>query len=260
LAEVLVTGENAKKSASTSNMTPLEILRNHAESPTMGFLPRFGPPRHPTAPRLGWVVLRLRIAGSQVGGKNPYIDHHGRQFSHTKMRGDWTYVDKYLMVHIRRADFFVEAYGPDGDFWGPMVQSGGSTKPTPYDTVVSIYRERNHVELPDEDEVDAYRRAKEEKAAEESSRRPKRISRAGTALAEHDRGMSAAKRVRDRTVKQQAEQAGVEARSETQHDEHAPDAAPKQVNDHPSARPDEEDDEIAMPTNIFALGSLGSRR
>jgi len=186
LAEVLVTGSNAKRGSGRSDMTPLEIIHNHIQSPDIAFLPRFPAPVHASAPRLGWEVERKRVSGSlKVGNvRRPYVELLGRSYTNDVLSERRDLIDCYVSRHIRKADIFVEAYLLDGTPLGELKQNGGEKgHPISLDELRRARKGRNREDVPEEQLLSEQQKKLETQAAEDAIKRPRNVSNAGTELA-----------------------------------------------------------------------------
>jgi len=266
LVEVLVTSENVRKSAGRSNMSGIEILRNHAGSASVGFLPRMPMQPHATAPRIGWEILKLRIAGSRESGRNPYVEHLGRIYSHRDFKGNWELLDQYITVHIRKSDVYVEAFYDGGRYIGPLERNGGRRwANVDYETLKQIRRERNYEDAPEEERVAKFQANLAAQAALDAKKRPKKISKAATEAAEFARRKrdAEAAAARNGTANLKEQPSDVDADAPHTLDEVASNPLPAT----PHIKPQPPRHAVANrrgpaleATNVFAFGKLGGRR
>jgi len=266
LVEVLVTGENASKSGGRSGMSGIEIMRNHAASESMAFLPRIPMAPHATAPRIGWVILKLRIAGSRESGRNPYVEHHGRFYSHGDFKGNWDLLDQFITVHIRKSDIYVEAFYEGGQYIGPLERNGGRRWANlDYETLKQIRRERNYVDAPEEELVAKFQKNLAEQAALDAKKRPNKISKAATEAAEFERRKREAEdaAIRSGNANSHAEQADDEQQESHAEAEAQTGTAPamKHITPQPVRHAVINKRGPALETtNVFAFGKLGGRK
>jgi putative transposase len=218
LAEVLVAGSNARRGSGRSDMTPLEIMRNHIQSPDIAFLPRFPAPVHASAPRLGWEVERKRVAGSlKVGNvRQPYIDVHGRSYTNDILCKRRDLIDSYVSRHIRKADIFVEAFFLDGTPIGELKQNGGEKGHSiRLEELKRARKGRHREDVPESQIISDHRKQLELQAAKDALKRPRNVSDAATELADLQM------KDRDRALAASAADAGTDSRQRKSLPKHA---------------------------------------
>ena len=186
LLEVLLTEHNTRPSSSRSDMSPLEIISNHLLDPETCMVPYFEVPMAPFSPRMGYQVQERRVGGRQQKGalKYPYIEVDGRYFTNSKLTGDFGFLGKMIWVHVRRADFYVEAYDSDGTPLGKLDRCGGEDdQAISQGMVKSLRKGRNRSGVSDRRLQEAREKGLAQQADKDARDRPNTISAAATELA-----------------------------------------------------------------------------
>ncbi len=186
LLEVLITEHNTLPSSTRSDMSPLEIIDNHLRDPETCMVPAFDIPVAPFSPRLGFSVSEKRVGGYQKKGvlRYPYVEIDGRYFTNDKLTADFDYIDTKIWVHVRRADFYVEAFNANGTPLGQLNRCGGEDEvPMSQGAVKADRKGRNRSGVSNAKLHELREEALAAQADKDASDRPYAISAAATQIA-----------------------------------------------------------------------------
>lgn len=186
LLEVLLTELNTVRGSGRSDMSPVEIIRNHLMDPETQMVPHFSVPTSAFRPRLGYEVRKRSVGGRREAGvvKWPYIEIDGRYFTNDLLKAKFDLVGTEIWVHTRRADFSVEAFLLDGSPVGRLQRCGGEDDvPMSQSMVKQLRKGRNRSRVPDSKLRQARKEGLAAQAAKDAKERPGMISQAGTQLA-----------------------------------------------------------------------------
>jgi len=186
LLEVLLTELNTLRGSGRSDMSPLEIIRNHLMDPDTQMVPNFSVPASAFRPRLGYEVRKRSVSGRREAGviKFPYIEIDGRYFTNDLLKPKFDLVGTEIWVHTRRADFYVEAYFHDGSPVGQLLRCGGEDDvPSSQALVKQLRKGRHRSKVPDSKLREARKEGLAAQAAKDVTKRPGMVSQAATQLA-----------------------------------------------------------------------------
>lgn len=179
---------NDEKRAAQFDMSSLEIIRNNLTLGEKRWLPRPSAPPSPFAPRLGWVDTWCRIAGNRSTGLRPYFEMHGTRYSSPDIESRWDLVGESVLRRACRADSTVEAAFADGrEMRGIRALGQAQDVKMPLSLKASLYNTKNRTKVPFTNLPKALEHRMHElatQAANDASKRPYKISKAATKLAE----------------------------------------------------------------------------
>lgn len=186
LLDVLLTELNTVRGSGRSDMSPLEVIRNHLMDPGTQMVPNFSVPTNAFRPRLGYEVRKRPVGGRREAGvvRWPYIEIDGRYFTNDLLRSRFDLVGTEIWVHTRRADFYVEAFLLDGSPIEQLLRCGGEDDtPMSQALVKQLRKGRNRSRVSDAKLRDARKEGLAAQAAKDAAMRPGMISQAATQLA-----------------------------------------------------------------------------
>lgn len=185
LVEVTLADLNGTRRSSLGDMSPLEVISNHLNDPRNAMLVRPKPLPHPNAPRLGWVFIRIKVAGAQKKGnvRNASINLFGKlAYSSEVLCRRRDLIGKTICIYVRRFDLRVEAFDQDGAALGELSPSVKGRRIS-WQEMRLLLRGRNREDLPEE-VLDRYKQALQKRAAQDVEQQPDKISQAASELAQ----------------------------------------------------------------------------
>lgn len=196
LTDVIVAEYNATKSRGLGGRSPLEVLRDHFHALEPSFLPRRLPPPTVSQPELGIVVETRTVRGNQSQGRRPYIELDRCHYTSPLLARSFGLVGNQIRLHVRESDMrTVVAFFMSGEELGTLRAQGdwGKTAHT-REMRKQINALCDAGELawgPGEDPVRKLLQYLADKAYRDAQRRPRKISRPATQLAEaaHSSGL-----------------------------------------------------------------------
>ena len=189
--EAFVTAENARQSPSRSDMSPLEIIRNRMTLGSNRWIPRPPVPPSAFAPLIGWVDEWKRIGGEKKIGKaprRPYVELYGTRYTSPDLEGRFDLIGQRYLRRVCRADSTIRAYLEDGTEIRALYAIGRhAPPPMPLSLKAGLHNTRNRsktcaVDL--EHALEVRIQALATKAVEDARRRPNKISKAASELAQ----------------------------------------------------------------------------
>lgn len=186
--EKILTGENVRPSPYRSDMSPLEIIRNHLEK--QRWYPRSSIKPHNGCPRIGWRFKRVVIRGHQSPGniRRPYFELHGKHYSNPEIANGFHLIGTAIYTYTRIIDSYVEASFLNGAPIQNVVQVSGGRKasaaPMRLQTTRQLYNSKNKTYVPFETTVEAQEAELQEAAAARARTHPYAVNQAGSQLAE----------------------------------------------------------------------------
>lgn len=184
LADVLCANYNATPHRALGGQSPLEVLRAFAQRGFDGpLLPALPTPSW-NSPALGVEIVTPVVRGSIQQGRRPYVEFGGARYSNENLQSAWHLIGKRIVVHVPRDARNCDAYLSNGFALGGLtiLHAGWGRHAHTLEMRRTIQaNERRYA--PDDDPMQEVARALATRIEEQSRKRPTKISRDATKLA-----------------------------------------------------------------------------
>lgn len=191
ILDVLVANYNASPQRGLGGQTPLQVLDSAISSGAF-ILPRFAPPVSGLSPKLGVVVEIRPVRGAMKKGylRRPYVQIDKVHYTNEVLSNRFDLIGSRVIVHIREEEDFrhVDCFLENGEHIGliEVIAKGwrASRHTRSVRRAINEAIERGDVNSDSDDLVSAYLSILADRAKHDILTKPKKVSAAGSALAE----------------------------------------------------------------------------
>lgn len=189
LVDVVLADYNVTPNEDLGNRTPLSVLRDCVGLGERDFLPRRLPPPNATTPELGIKIETKFIRGDPHEGRRPYVEIDRVHYTSPVLSNAWGLIGRKIRVHIQESNMCsVLAFHTSGEELGWLSAQGawGRTAHTrEMRKQVNALRDVGQISFGyNDDPIVVLMRFYASEAHREAEKKPRKISRAATKLAQ----------------------------------------------------------------------------
>jgi hypothetical protein len=192
LVDVAFANYNAEKQSGLGHRCPLDVLRDRMSARSVQLQPRLQVPPTVSSPDLGVAVETRIVRGRRTSGsyRRAYVQIDGCTYTNDELSNHIDWAGQPLIVHIKEGEDIrkVKAFLPTGESIGELGVRERGWRRTRHtrDMRKAINRLRDAGELPDDsyDLIADYLEHLAKKAVDDARRRPGKISKAASKLAD----------------------------------------------------------------------------